>query len=63
MLTGDDGFVVAVAGLSAFAVLPAIAGMVAGRRIRAQIDAARFRTLFFVGMLALGLSLALRNVL
>jgi hypothetical protein len=54
-------FVLAVAGLSLFAVLPAVVGMVAGRRIRVRIDAALFRKLFFVGMLLLGANLALRS--
>ncbi|MEJ8571157.1 sulfite exporter TauE/SafE family protein [Microbaculum marinum] len=54
-------FVLAVAGLSAFAVLPAVVGMVIGRRIRARVDAATFRKLFFIGMLVLGLNLAARS--
>ena len=54
-------FVFSVAWLSAFAVLPAVLGMVIGRRIRARVDAATFRKLFFIGILLLGLNLAARN--
>ncbi len=53
--------VVTTLGLSAFALLPAIAGMVIGRRIRARIDAATFRLVFLIGMLLLGTSLAARS--
>ncbi|MBX3664391.1 MAG: sulfite exporter TauE/SafE family protein [Burkholderiales bacterium] len=40
--------------LSAGAVLPALAGMVLGRRLRARLSEQRFRTVFFVALLALG---------
>lgn len=63
ILIVNGQFAFQVAGLSVFAVLPAIAGMVIGRRIRAGVDAARFRTLFFGGMLLLGASLAVRTIL
>jgi len=56
-------FVFDIAGLSALAVLPAIAGMVIGRRIRASVNADTFRRIFFIGMLLLGLNLALRTLL
>jgi uncharacterized membrane protein YfcA len=61
ILLANGMFVVAVAGLSAYAVLPAIVGMVAGRRIRLRIDALTFRRVFFVGMVLLGLNLAVRS--
>jgi uncharacterized protein len=63
ILAGNGLFRVETAGLSALAVVPAIVGMVAGRRIRARVDAAMFRRLFFVGMLGLGLHLVVRAVL
>lgn len=40
--------------LSALAVIPSVAGMVIGARLRTRVDEERFRTLFFVGMLLLG---------
>ena len=40
--------------LSSFAVLPAIAGMIAGRWIRKRLSEERFRTVFFVALLLLG---------
>ena len=42
-------------GWSTAALLPAIAGMVIGRRIRRKIPEPAFRLLFFVSLLALGL--------
>jgi len=46
--------------LSFAALIPALAGMAAGQRIRRGIPEARFRQIFFFGMLALGLYMALR---
>jgi uncharacterized protein len=43
-----------VAGLSALALIPAMAAMVAGQWMRDRISAELFRKLFFVGLLALG---------
>ena len=40
--------------LSGAAVLPAIAGMIAGRSIRKGLTEQRFRTVFFIGLLLLG---------
>jgi len=40
--------------LSAFAVLPAIAGMLAGQRARKNLSEQRFRAVFFVALLLLG---------
>ncbi len=40
--------------LSAGAVLPALAGMVLGQRLRARLSEQRFRTVFFVALLMLG---------
>ncbi len=47
-LTVDHGI------LSSAAVLPAIAGMIAGQWIRKGIAEQRFRTVFFIGLLVLG---------
>jgi uncharacterized membrane protein YfcA len=41
--------------VSTGAVAPAVIGMVLGSRLRQQIPAARFRRVFFVALLALGL--------
>lgn len=48
-----------VAGVSALAVLPALAGMWAGQRLRGRIAPRTFRLCFFWGLLALGAHLAL----
>ena len=49
--------------LSAAAVIPAIAGMIAGQRIRKQLSEARFRRVFFVAIGLLGLAIVLRATL
>jgi uncharacterized membrane protein YfcA len=45
------------AGASLFALVPALAGMALGGRLRAQIRPETFRLCFFVGLLALGFGL------
>ena len=47
---------------SALAVLPALAGMAVGQRIRMRASAETFRWYFFVGLLLLGLQQAIRNL-
>lgn len=49
-------------GLSALALVPALAGMQLGQTLRRRIAPARFRTVFFAGLLLLGLYLALRGL-
>lgn len=49
LLTVDHGIV------SSFAVLPALAGMMGGQWIRKGLSEQRFRTVFFVALLMLGL--------
>ncbi|MEO1250098.1 MAG: hypothetical protein AAFW76_09700 [Pseudomonadota bacterium] len=49
LLTADLGI------LSLAALVPALIGMAAGQRIRRQLSEARFRRVFFVGLLLLGL--------
>lgn len=44
--------------LSVLAVIPSLAGMELGRRLRRRLPEARFRTLLFVALLALGAYLA-----
>lgn len=49
-----DAFQPTYAGISLLALVPALAGMFAGQWIREMISAETFRTVFFVGLLALG---------
>lgn len=49
--------------LSLFAIVPAMAGMYAGQRLRARISEEAFRLSLYVGLLALGLLLVARNVI
>ena len=50
----------AVAGGSLLALLPALAGMALGQRIRERMSAAAFRRWFFAGLLALGVYMVVR---
>jgi uncharacterized protein len=50
-----------VAGASALALVPAMAAMLVGRKVRGLIPEQIFRRLFFLGLLALGLWLALKG--
>jgi uncharacterized protein len=47
---------------SALAVVPALIGMLLGQRIRMRASPETFRKWFFMGMLALGLQQAIRNM-
>jgi uncharacterized membrane protein YfcA len=53
-------FELQAAGLSFYALIPALAGMLAGQWVRGRIPPALFRRCFFVGLLGLGLHLLLR---
>lgn len=53
----------AVAGASFYALVPACIGMLWGQWIRKRIRPESFRRLFFAGLLALGLHLALRSLI
>ena len=57
-----DAFAVADVGLSTLAVVPAVAGMLAGQAIRERTSAKAFHTAFFAGLLALGAYLSLRTI-
>lgn len=48
---------------SALALLPALAGMVAGQWLRLRVRPDTFRTIFFCGLLALGVYLTIRGML
>jgi len=51
-----------VAGPSLLAVLPAMAGMYFGQRVRGRLQPAVFRRWFFFGLLALGAYMFLRSI-
>ena len=53
-LAGEGAFRVAQAGTSVLALLPALAGMLAGQRVRRRVSARAFRLCFFAGLLVLG---------
>ena len=53
-LGGNDFLNVELGGLSAAALLPALLGMLLGQRLRRRLAEARFRQVFFVGLLLLG---------
>lgn len=54
-LQGNDLLTVELGGLSAAALIPAIVGMVLGRRIRQGLPEQLFRRVFFASLLMLGL--------
>jgi len=56
----EGKFNTAVAGGSLLALLPALAGMALGQRIRERMSAATFRRWFFAGLIALGLYMVVR---
>lgn len=60
VLLANGSFQFSVAGASLAALVPAVAGMVLGQRMRMRIRAETFRRYFFVGLLMLGAHLALR---
>ena len=49
--------------LSAAALLPTVLGMVVGQRVRRHLDEARFRRLFFWGLIVSGLFMVIRALL
>jgi len=53
-LQGNDLLTAELGALSATALLPAVAGMVFGQRIRKRLSEALFRRVFFVSLLVLG---------
>jgi uncharacterized membrane protein YfcA len=59
-LAAAGAFPTAIAGGSLLALAPALAGMFAGQWIRVRAQPAIFRRWFFVGLLLLGIHLALR---
>lgn len=57
-----EAFPSASAGLSLLALAPALGGMWLGQGLRRRLDASAFRRVFFAGLFALGLYLALRGI-
>lgn len=53
-LEGNDLLTTQLSLVSATAVIPAVAGMAAGRRIRRKLSESRFRRVFFVAIFVLG---------
>jgi uncharacterized membrane protein YfcA len=62
VLWDGGAFDVSLGTLSLFAIAPAVVGMYAGQRMRARISAEVFRVFLFVGLLALGGLLVVRNL-
>ncbi|WP_136413242.1 sulfite exporter TauE/SafE family protein [Herbaspirillum sp. ST 5-3] len=63
VLVHNGIFQLSVAGASSLALVPAMAGMFAGQRLRRRVRAETFRTCFFAGLLLLGAHLAMRHLL
>ncbi|WP_026871407.1 sulfite exporter TauE/SafE family protein [Inquilinus limosus] len=62
-LARDGALPLAAAGTSLLALAPALAGMAAGQWLRLRVRPEVFRRWFFIGLLLLGLDLALRPLL
>ena len=60
-LARDGAFGLSVGGFSLLALAPALAGMYAGQHVRSKISAETFRFWFMLGLMALGLHLALHR--
>jgi uncharacterized membrane protein YfcA len=56
-------FAPSAAGMSFYALVPALGGMLLGQWIRGRIRPELFRRCFFIGLLGLGLHLMLRPFL
>ena len=54
-------FEAGTAGMSLYALMPALLGMLLGQNIRSRIRPEIFRKIFFMGLLGLGLHLALKS--
>ena len=61
ILAHDGALQLAIAGASALALLPALAGMALGQWLRARARPDVFRLCFFAGLLLLGAHLAVRG--
>lgn len=63
VLWDGGAFNLSLGTLSLFAIVPAVAAMYAGQRIRSRISAETFRVFLYVGLLALGALQVGRNVI
>lgn len=63
VLWDGGAFNLSLGTLSLFAIVPAVAGMYAGQRVRARISPETFRVFLFIGLLALGALQIGRNVI
>lgn len=61
-LAGHGAFHIANVGASALCTVPALIGMKIGQMIRARVEPATFRMLFFISLLLLGADLVMRSV-
>ena len=61
-LTGSGVLDARIAGVSAFALAPALGGMALGTLVRGRVSERVFRRCFFLGLMALGAPLALRRL-
>jgi uncharacterized membrane protein YfcA len=59
VLIGNDQLHIALAGLSFYALITALVGLVVGQMLRKRINPKMFRLCFFVGLMLLGAHLAL----
>jgi uncharacterized membrane protein YfcA len=63
ILARDGTLEIVIAGASALAIVPALAGMSFGQWLRARVDPERFRIYFLVALLMVGIHLIVRGVL
>ncbi|MFZ5691366.1 MAG: sulfite exporter TauE/SafE family protein [Pseudomonadota bacterium] len=63
VLWDGGAFNLSLGTLSLFAIVPAVAGMYAGQRVRARISPETFRVFLYIGLLALGALQVARNVI
>ena len=61
-LAGGGVLELSLAGASLVALVPALAGMYLGQRVRLRVSEEVFRRVFFAGLIALGTWLAIRNL-
>lgn len=62
-LDGQNLMTAELGGISGAAVVPAVVGMVLGRRLRSSLSEARFRSVFFCALLALGVYIVARSLI
>jgi len=62
-LTSRGAFQISDVRISALCVAPALVGMVIGQIVRARVDPATFRLIFFISLLLLGGDLIARSVM